>query len=369
MKLSIIICTFNRSFELEQLLEDICVQHRKLSKDEAKEVEVILVDNNSFDNTGEVVYKFVENTELSIKYFTEKKLGLASARNLAVTKATGDLLAFLHDDVNLDEDWLKEAYKLADHCHDQEIGVYGGRSVPMWQEDFPQWLNLQPPYGVRQEVFNGHSYGDEEQYYPFDTEFGLAEFPSGVNVLVRREIFENCGNFRTDLGPSAAGGFGMLDDYEFFEFLSMLKIPMLYVPQCIVYNPVSPSKMTIQNIRRWYFKHGRAQYWIAHTDRMKREPHPLFGIDPKLRRWLPNFARDKFKGVPLFLYLKFALLTSEWLIQHLSVGSSNRNWLSFKMSEAMGEIEAAALVNEQVTSRKFSFKDRLVKKGIVESSS
>jgi hypothetical protein len=30
----------------------------------------------------------------------------------------------------------------------------------------------------------------------------------------------------------------------------------------------------------------------------------------------------------------------------------------------MGEIEASALVNEQVNSRKFSFRDRLIKKGI-----
>jgi len=362
MKLSIIICTFNRSFELEQLLEDICSQHKKLESQ--KDIEIILVDNNSFDNTAEVVYRFVENTELSIKYFTEKKLGLSACRNFAVTKASGDLLAFIHDDINLDEDWLKEAYQLALSCHDQEIGVFGGRSVPMWQEDFPDWLNLQKPYGVRQEVFSGHSFGDEEQYYPFDTEYGTAEFPSGINVFIRKEIFENCGNFRTDLGPSAAGGFSVLDDYEFFEYLSMLKIPMVYVPQCIVYHPVSPSKMTIQNIRRWYFKNGRAQYWIAHTDRMKREPHPLLGINPKFRKIIPAFAKQKFKGVPIFLHMKFFFLTFEWLLQHFSLNSARRHWLSFRISETMGEIEASALVNEQVNSRKFSFKDRLIKKGI-----
>ena len=130
MKLSIIICTFNRSFELEQLLEDICSQHKKLESQ--KDIEIILVDNNSFDNTAEVVYRFVENTELSIKYFTEKKLGLSACRNFAVTKASGDLLAFIHDDINLDEDWLKEAYQLALGCHDQEIGVFGGLYSQRW---------------------------------------------------------------------------------------------------------------------------------------------------------------------------------------------------------------------------------------------
>jgi hypothetical protein len=97
---------------------------------------------------------------------------------------------------------------------------------------------------------------------------------------------------------------------------------------------------------------------------MKREPHPLLGINPKFRKIIPAFAKQKFKGVPIFLHMKFFFLTFEWLLQHFSLNSARRHWLSFRISETMGEIEASALVNEQVNSRKFSFKDRLIKKGI-----
>lgn len=365
MKLSIVICTFNRSELVEQLLEDITTQHKRMRSSEAEEVELILVDNNSFDDTNEIAYRFIENTGLSIKYFTETKLSLAAARNLAVTKCTGDLIAFLHDDVNLDDDWLRETYKIACECHEHEVGVYGGRVIPMWQDNFPSWLKLEPPRNVCQDVFRGHSYGDEEVKYPFETEFGLAEYPSGVNVLVRREVFENCGNFRTDLGPSASGGFGLLEDFEFFEYLSMVKIPMKYVPQCIVFHPVSSAHLSLHYIRRWYFKFGRASFWIAHTDRMRREPHPLIGIDPKFRKWIPQFMKLRISGVPAYLYLKIFMQFTWWCMLHLTVNIKYRNWMSMKVSETMGEIEAASLVNERHCSRKFSFKNRLVEKGVL----
>ena len=367
MKLSIVICTFNRCEELEQLLEDLTLQHAALDAEKAKQVELVLIDNNSFDNTNEVAYRFIESTGLSIKYFTETKLGLSAARNLAVTKTSGDLIAFLHDDISLDENWLEQAYSLADECNDHEIGVYGGRVIPMWQDDFPTWLSLEQPYGADQKVFGAHSYGDVEQSYPFNTEFGVAETPSGTNVFIRKEIFENCGNFRTDLGPSAAGGFGLLDDYEFFEYLSTLKIPMLYVPELMVYHPINPSMMTIQNIRRWYYKSARAHYWISHTDRMRREPHDLLGIAPRYRKFTPSIFKESILGVPAFLFLKFLVLAIYWLFSHLNFDSKKLNWLSYKISETMGEIDAAALVQEQTGTRKFSFKDRLLKKGLLSS--
>ncbi len=268
----------------------------------------------------------------------------------------------------MDDDWLKEVYKIALKCHEDEIGVYGARVIPLWQDAFPDWLSLEAPYSVKQEVFNGHSHGDTESFYPFQSEYGLAEFPSGVNVLIRREIFENCGDFRSDLGASAGGGFATYDDFEFFEYLSTLKIPMLYLPQCIVFHPVNSSQMTIQFVRRWYFKAAKAHYWIVHTDRMKRNPHPLFGIAAKYRKLVPEFATEKINGIPIYLYLKLIVLAAYWLILQLSINAKKRNYMSYQIAATMGEIEAAEILSEAIFAKKFSFKDRLIKKGLVEVS-
>ena len=61
---------------------------------------------------------------------------------------------------------------------DHEIGIYGGRSIPLWEDALPDWLNIEPP-PIAQEAFSGHSYGDEEKFYPFESEFGNAKFLLG----------------------------------------------------------------------------------------------------------------------------------------------------------------------------------------------
>jgi glycosyltransferase involved in cell wall biosynthesis len=366
VKLSILISTFNRSQELETLLDDIVLQHKRLRSSDAQEVEVIIIDNNSFDDTKETIYKYLENTDLSVKFFNDNHYGLASARNLAIEKAQGDLLAFIHDDINLDDDWLREIFKIAQNCKEREIGVYGGRVIPLWQDELPKWLDLQGKYKVDQSVFHGHSFGDEEQFYPFNSCFGEAKFPTGTNVLVRKEIFENCGLFREDLGPCAQGGFGTYEDTEFFDYLATIKVPMLYVPQCIVFHPINKFHMTVKNIRRWYYKTAKAKYWTHYTDRMQRKTDALFAIKSKYKKWIPNFLLNTINHVPMYLYLKFFVLSMQWLFSNLSFNKEKTNSLSFKVSESIGEIEAASLLHEKQLKRKFSFKDKLISKGLIK---
>ena len=364
MKLSVIITTYNRANLLEQLLNDLSAQFVMLSPSEEMEIETFIVDNNSTDNTSSVVYKFIEDNRLRIKYISEEQQGISAARNAAIKEAKGSLLAFIHDDVSLDEDWLREVFKIADTCIDHEIGIYGGRSIPLWEDTLPEWLNIEAPSAIAQEAFSGHSYGDEEKFYPFESEFGSAKFPSGVNFLVRREIFNNCGDFRTDLGANAAGGFGTHDDYEFFEYLSTINVPMLYVPQCIVFHPVSPDTLTMQNIRKWYFKAGRSLYWIAHTDRLKRKAPEFVGLSEDEKSFFPEFSKKYINSVPIYLNLKIIFLLFEIIYSLILFDKKKVNYLSFELSKILGAINAAELISQKTRSKKFSFKDRIKKKTI-----
>jgi glucosyl-dolichyl phosphate glucuronosyltransferase len=336
-KLSIIICSFNRSTELEQLLEDINQQYELLNSDEQKEIELILVDNNSFDNTKEIIYHYIESTALSVKFFTETQLGLSHARNLAISKASGDLLAFLHDDINLDDDWLQEALRLGQNANEEEIGVYGGRIVPLWQSETPSWLNINDnKYPIQQRFLNIHSYGDQSYSYPFETEAGVVEFPCGTHVFIRKDVFDNCGLFRTDLGPSAAGGLEVAEDFEFFQYLNTLKIPMIYVPQAMVFQVIKPHQLKLQYIRREHFKFARAKYWIKHSNRLKKDTAP---------------QNHTMTG----LQLKFLLFTLAWLLSLFSFNNRLRHWLSFQISSIMGQMDAITLLQEKISRKKFSF--------------
>jgi len=71
--------------------------------------EVIVVDNNSNDATGDVIKEFARDVEL-VKYACENDVQTSyAARNTGVERATGNYIAFLDADVTVSEGWLTAA--------------------------------------------------------------------------------------------------------------------------------------------------------------------------------------------------------------------------------------------------------------------
>ena len=94
MKLSVIICTYNRAKYLYNLLKSIA--QNTLGKNN---FEVLLIDNNSNDNTISVLEQFkTDFPEMEIRYFFENRQGLSFARNRGIKEATGEVLVYVDDD-------------------------------------------------------------------------------------------------------------------------------------------------------------------------------------------------------------------------------------------------------------------------------
>ena len=70
--------------------------------------ELIIVDNNSSDDTKMVAEAFVSETNISARYVFEARQGLSSARNRGIKEATGDIVAFSDDDMVFDPHWFFE---------------------------------------------------------------------------------------------------------------------------------------------------------------------------------------------------------------------------------------------------------------------
>jgi len=85
MELSVIICTYNRSKGLKKTLQSFHSQ--ELPEDFPW--EIVVVDNNSTDDTPETVTEFAENSQLVVRYIKEKCQGLSHARNRGVIEANG----------------------------------------------------------------------------------------------------------------------------------------------------------------------------------------------------------------------------------------------------------------------------------------
>jgi len=110
---SVIIPTYNKSQYLREAIESVLNQTYK-------NIEVIVVDDGSTDNTGEIVKLFNDSR---IIYFWQGNKGPASARNTGIKKAQGKYIAFLDSD----DLWLKEKLeKQIDFMgKNPEIGLLG----------------------------------------------------------------------------------------------------------------------------------------------------------------------------------------------------------------------------------------------------
>lgn len=97
-KLSICIPTYNRSFFLKECLNSVLPQVRSKG-----EVEVIVIDNASPDDTQAVVKEFTASYDCLKYYRNEGNLGYAGNQVKCIEYTTGDYMAFLcDDDVYLD---------------------------------------------------------------------------------------------------------------------------------------------------------------------------------------------------------------------------------------------------------------------------
>src|SRR5579862_7177185 len=103
MHITVILCTYNRAETLGKALDSVAAQNMPISLT----WEVLVVDNNSRDRTREVVQQYAAKFPGRFRYFFEPAQGLSRARNAGIAQATGDVIAFMDDDVTLDCNWLR----------------------------------------------------------------------------------------------------------------------------------------------------------------------------------------------------------------------------------------------------------------------
>ena len=108
MKISVVVPTYNRANFLNDCLKSIL-------KQKLLPLEVIVVDNaihRDAENVVNGLKSSFNKNKVSIYYFRNKENSGAIARNIGASKAVGDLVAFLDDDVILDKNYYYEIHKI-----------------------------------------------------------------------------------------------------------------------------------------------------------------------------------------------------------------------------------------------------------------
>lgn len=130
---TVAIPTYNGENRLPEVLDRL----RSQINTEKFSWEVLVIDNNSTDNTKKVVENsqknWIENCPL--RYYQEHKQGAGFARQRAIKEAKSELIGFLDDDNLPKENWLASAYNFAQE-HPRS-GAFGSQIHPLYEVEPP----------------------------------------------------------------------------------------------------------------------------------------------------------------------------------------------------------------------------------------
>jgi len=130
VEISVITCAHNPQPDyLSRVLD--ALKSQTLARDRW---EYLLIDNAS---SAPLDTRFDLSWHPHARHISEPELGLTHARLRGIAKSRGEVLVFVDDDNVLDEDYLKQALKLADEW--PMLGSWSGQSRPGFEEPPPEW--------------------------------------------------------------------------------------------------------------------------------------------------------------------------------------------------------------------------------------
>ena len=137
-----VIPTYNGSKRLPLVLDKL---YSQINIEELS-WEVIVVDNNSQDETEKVIREYQKNwyQEITLRYFTEEKQGAGFARKKAVQVANYPLIGFLDDDNIPAQNWVAAAYEFAEKY--PKAGAYASQIHGDFTGELPPNFNRIKPF-------------------------------------------------------------------------------------------------------------------------------------------------------------------------------------------------------------------------------
>ncbi|HEY4302580.1 MAG TPA: glycosyltransferase [Candidatus Didemnitutus sp.] len=221
---SVTICTYKRPRWLRETLE--CLTRQDYPRDRW---ELIVVDNNSRDDTPAVVESFRDAPQPP-RYVFEERQGSSHARNRGVAEARGEIIIFTDDDMLGGPGWLRLLVAPFLLPGNGRIAAVGGEVVPVFPEGLPPWLvNQWRPLRFRADV--GPLRPDQ--------------LPMTANLAFRAGIFKEVGLFRTDLGR--IGNRSLFnEDHEFCRRVLAKGHVMWYTPIGELQHQIPAGRLTFR---------------------------------------------------------------------------------------------------------------------------
>jgi glycosyltransferase involved in cell wall biosynthesis len=279
-EVSIVIPTYNRSALLRDAVTSV------LGQDSSSAFEIVVVDNNSKDDTAAVVQSLMDQHRGRISYIVETQQGNAHARNRGVKESRAPIIAFIDDDVTVERDWLTSLKNALDSRAD--LSFVGGKVLPQWTTSPPSWLT--PDHWSPLALLD---YGPDELEIAGNSPRGLLT----ANIAFRRSVFDEVGQFSPHL-QRVKNAIGSMEDTEFLLRVCRSGKKGMYLPSMVARAPVDNERLSKEYHRRWHTGHGH--FYAVMRD--------------------PEWERSSFRlaGVPGHLYKQTASHALNWLTNALT---------------------------------------------------
>ncbi|MDQ0476623.1 glycosyltransferase [Chryseobacterium sp. MDT2-18] len=168
-KISIIVPVYQVEKYLRKCLDSLVNQT-------LKDIEILVVNDGSPDQSQKIIDEFQEQFPLKIKSFIKENGGLSDARNFGLDKATGEFIGFVDSDDEVSKTMFEEMYTLAQK-HDAEMVICNLQKVDQ-QGNISQKLTQIPNMPEKIDLRENFSVFSDLSYF-------------ACNKIFKRELFEN----------------------------------------------------------------------------------------------------------------------------------------------------------------------------------
>lgn len=280
---TVAIPTYNGAGRLPELLERL----RNQVQTEKFSWEIVVVDNNSTDNTVQVVQSYQANWSCSypLKYVFEPKQGAAYARKRAVTEASGSLIGFLDDDNYPLPNWVAEAYAFSQKY--PQAGAYGSQIHPDWE--------IEPPEDFQRSIAPFLAI-TERGNVPLLYEAKKKLLPPSAGLVVRRQAWLESIPQKTILTGRTPGSMLTSEDLEMLCYIQKAGWEVWYNPLMEIYHKIPSFRLKKEYLLPFFRGIGFSRY-ITRTVNVKTYYKPLFFLAymvNDLRKIIFHFI--KYKG-------------------------------------------------------------------------
>ncbi|AFY80533.1 hormogonium polysaccharide biosynthesis glycosyltransferase HpsE [Oscillatoria acuminata] len=217
LDLTVAIPTYNGSPRLPQVLEAL----RHQINPEKIAWEVIIIDNNSSDETAQVIKDYQRNwpEDSPLEYYFEGQQGLAFARERAIQEAKGTYVAFLDDDNIPAPDWIAAAHEFG-KTHPQ-AGAFSGQIHGEFEVKPPENFNKIAAFLAIRE------HGSKSFLFDPDN----LKLPPGAGLVVRKQAWRDVVPRRTKLRGRIGKEIVAGEDYEVLLYLHQAGWEIWYNPE------------------------------------------------------------------------------------------------------------------------------------------